>query len=183
MDIVVIVVLIVVIILILSLIGKYNMFVEYLNKVKSSESGIDVYLNQRFDLIPNLVECVKGYTSHERELLENITKQRTDYSSNKNLKNASELNNNLNKIMVVAENYPELKASEQFLSLQNNLVKMENQLQAARRIYNMDVERYNSAIQTIPNNIVAFIFGFKAKEFFQIEEYKRENVKVNGDNL
>ena len=127
MDIFVIVVLIVVIILILKLIGKYNTFVEYLNKVKSSESGIDVYLNQRFDLIPNLVECVKAYTSHEKELLENITKQRTDYSQNKNLKEASKLNNNLNKVMVVAENYPELKASEQFLNLQNNLVKMENQ--------------------------------------------------------
>ncbi|MCR5186152.1 MAG: LemA family protein [Clostridia bacterium] len=183
MDIFVIVVLIVVIILILKLIGKYNTFVEYLNKVKSSESGIDVYLNQRFDLIPNLVECVKGYTSHEKELLENITKQRTDYSQNKNLKEASKLNNNLNKVMVVAENYPELKASEQFLNLQNNLVKMENQLQAARRIYNLDVERYNSTIQTVPNNLVAFLFGFKPKEFFQIEEYKRENVNVNGEKM
>ena len=85
--------------------------------------------------------------------------------------------------MVVAENYPELKASEQFLNLQNNLVKMENQLQAARRIYNLDVERYNSTIQTVPNNLVAFLFGFKPKEFFQIEEYKRENANVNGEKM
>ncbi len=83
----------------------------------------------------------------------------------------------------MAENYPELKASEQFLNLQNNLVKMESQLQAARRIYNMDVQRYNSAIQTVPNNIIAKMFGFKEKEFFQIEEYKRENITINGDKL
>ena len=90
---------------------------------------------------------------------------------------------NFRKINVVAENYPELKASEQFISLQNNLVKMESQLQAARRIYNTDVQRYNSAIQTVPSNIVAGIFGFKEKEFFQIEEYKKENIKIDGENM
>ena len=183
MDTMILIVLVVVAILIISIITKYNKIVKLQNRVKSSESGIDVYLNQRFDLIPNLVECVKGYTKHEKELLESIVKQRTAYSQNKNLKNASELNNNLNRIIAVAENYPELKASEQFLNLQNNLVKMESQLQAARRIYNNDVQRYNSTIQTIPNNIVAAMFGFKEKDFFQIEEYKKENIRINGDNL
>ena len=158
--------------MIISIIAKNNKIIKLQNRVKSSESGIDIYLNQRFDLIPNLVECVKGYAKHEKELLEKIVKQRTAYSQSKNLKNASELNNNMNRIIAVAENYPELKASEQFLNLQNNLVKMESQLQAARRIYNMDVQRYNSAIQTVPNNIIAKMFGFKEKEFFQIEEYK-----------
>ena len=94
----------------------------------------------------------------------------------KNLKKAGELNKSLNKVIAIAENYPELKASEQFISLQNNLVKMESQLQAARRIYNTDVQRYNSAIQTVPSNIVAGIFGFKEKEFFQIEEYTKTQV-------
>ena len=169
--------------MIISIIARYNKIIKLQNRVKSSESGIDVYLNQRFDLIPNLVECVKGYAKHEKELLEKIVKQRTAYSQSKNLKNASELNNNMNRIIAVAENYPELKASEQFLNLQNNLVKMESQLQAARRIYNMDVQRYNSAIQTVPNNIIAKMFGFKEKEFFQIEEYKRENITINGDKL
>ena len=89
------------------------------------------------------------------------------------MKKAGELNKSLNKVIAIAENYPELKASEQFISLQNNLVKMESQLQAARRIYNTDVQRYNSAIQTVPSNIVAGIFGFKEKKFFQIEEYKK----------
>lgn len=183
MDTIILIILIVVAILIISIIIKYNEIVKLQNRVKNSESGIDVYLNQRFDLIPNLVECVKGYVKHEKELLENIVKQRACYLQNKNLKDASELNNDLNMIIAVAENYPELKASEQFLNLQNSLVKIESQLQAARRIYNNDVQIYNSTIQTIPNNIVAGIFGFKEKEFFQIEEYKKENVRVNGDNL
>lgn len=183
MDTIILIILVIIAIIIISVIASYNKIVKLQNKVSNSESGIDIYLNQRFDLIPNLVECVKGYAKHETELLENIVKQRTDYSQDKNLKNASELNNNLNTIIAVAENYPELKANEQFLNLQNNLIKMESQLQAARRIYNNDVQRYNTSIQTIPNNIVAAIFNFKEKEFFQIEEYKRENIKINGDNL
>ena len=161
MDTIILMTLVVIAILVILIIKEYNKIIKLQNKVKSSESGIDIYLNQRFDLIPNLVECVKGYAKHEKQLLENITKQRTEY----------------------AENYPELKASEQFISLQNNLVKMESQLQAARRIYNTDVQRYNSAIQTVPSNIVAGIFGFKEKEFFQIEEYKKENIKIDGENM
>ena len=162
----VLIILVLIATLIILIISKYNNIVKLQNRVKSSESGIDVYLNQRFDLIPNLVECVKGYTKHEKELLESIVKQRTSYSQNKDLKEASELNNKLNRIIAVAENYPELKASEQFLNLQNNLVKIESQLQAARRIYNMDVQSYNTTIQTIPSNIIADIFGYKEKEYF-----------------
>ena len=183
MNIPLIVGIVVAVFLILIIMSMYNTIVYLRNEVKSSESGIDVYLNQRFDLIPNLVECVKAYAQHEKDLLENIVKLRTDYSQNKDLKKASELNNNLNRVIAVAENYPELKASEQFLNLQNSLVKMESQLQAARRIYNTNVQRYNSTIQSVPNNIIAKIFGFKEKDFFQIEEYKKENIKIDGDNL
>ena len=173
MDTIILMTLVVIAILIILIIKEYNKIIKLQNKVKSSESGIDIYLNQRFDLIPNLVECVKGYAKHEKQLLENITKQRTEYAKNQNLKKAGELNKSLNKVIAIAENYPELKASEQFISLQNNLVKMESQLQAARRIYNTDVQRYNSAIQTVPSNIVAGIFGFKEKEFFQIPSGSR----------
>ena len=183
MNVVVLVECSIIVIFIFSIIFTYNRIIKLQNKVKSSESGIDIYLNQRFDLIPNLVECVKGYTKYEEELLENVVKLRKSYSENKSLKNASELNNSLNKVIAVAENYPELRASEQFLNLQNNLVKIESQLQAARRIYNMDVQRYNSAIQTIPNNVIAGMFGFEEKEFFQIEEYKKENININENNL
>lgn len=157
---------------------KYNKIIKLRNKVNQSKSGIDVYLNQRFDLIPNLVECVKGYAKHEMKVFEEIAKLRTQYNQSKNLDDASKLNNTLNSILAIAENYPELKASEQFLNLQRNLVKIESQLQAARRIYNNDVTNYNTKIQTVPNNVIAGLFGFKEMELFQIEEYKRENINV-----
>ena len=183
MDTIILIILVIIAIIIISIISKYNKFIRLENRVKSSKAGIDVYLNQRFDLIPNLVECVKGYSTHEKDLLENIVEQRSAYSKNMNLKEASELNNNINRIIAVAEDYPELKASEQFLNLQDNLVQIESQLQEARKIYNTDIQRYNNAIQTVPSNIVAAMFGFKEKDFFQIEEYQKENIKINEDNL
>ena len=170
--------LIIVIVLILIILAKYNGLVRSRNKVNQSKSGIDVYLNQRFDLIPNLVECVKGYSKHESELFENVAKLRTLYNETKDLDNASKLNNSVNKLLAVAESYPELKASEQFLNLQRNLTKIESQLQAARRIYNNEVTTYNTKIQTVPNNIIANVFGFKPAELFQIEEYKKENINI-----
>lgn len=182
MEVLVFILILIVIILILVLFGKYNQLVKLKNKVKQARSSIDVYLNQRFDLIPNLVECVKGYVKHEKEVLEEITNLRTDYSKSKDLKKAENLNNNINKVIAVAENYPELKASEQFLSLQNNLSKIESQLQAARRIYNSEVTEYNTKISVVPNNIVASIFNFKEEELFKIEEFKKENINISfGD--
>ena len=168
-------------IIILIIFSMYNSLVKLRNKVKQAKSGIDVYLNQRFDLIPNLVECVKGYSKHEKEIFENIVNLRTQYMNNKNnnLKQAEELNNNMNQIIAVAENYPELKASEQYLNLQKNLSKIESQLQAARRIYNNEVTKYNTKIGTVPSNIIANIFGFKEESLFTIEEYKKENIKVD----
>ena len=149
-------------IIIIYILANYNKLVKLKNKVKQSKSGIDVYLNQRFDLIPNLVECVKGYANHEKSVIENITKLRTAYmKNNKNIKKAEELNNGINGILAIAEGYPELKASEQFLNLQKNLSKIESQLQAARRIYNNNVTKYNTTIETIPTNLIASIFGMK----------------------
>lgn len=168
-------------IIIVIVFSMYNTLVKMRNKVKQAESGIDVYLNQRFDLIPNLVECVKGYSKHEKDIFENVVKLRTEYMNNKkiDLKQAEKLNDNMNKIIAVAENYPELKASEQFLNLQKNLSKMESQLQAARRIYNNKVTKYNTKITTIPSNIIAGIFGFKEENLFTIEEYKKENIEID----
>lgn len=170
---------ILIVILILIIFTKYNSLVKLKNKVKQAKSGIDVYLNQRFDLIPNLVECVKGYSKHEEKILENITEMRTAYSKNKDLRKAEELNNNINKVIAVAENYPELKASEQYLNLQKNLSKIESQLQAARRIYNNEVTKYNTKISTVPTNIIAKLFGFKEADLFTIEEYKKENIEID----
>ena len=102
--------------------SKYNKLVKLQNKVKQAKSGIDVYLNQRFDLIPNLAECVKGYIKHEKDLLEKIAKMRSEYmQGNKNLKNAEKINGEINKIIAIAEKYPDLNSSEQFLNLQKNL--------------------------------------------------------------
>ena len=175
--------LIVVIILIAIILLQYNSLVKLKNNVKRSESGIDVYLNQRFDLIPNLVECVKAYSKHESQVFENIVKLRTEYNKTKdvNFEQASEINKNLNEILAIVEGYPELKTSEQYLNLQRSLVKVESQLQAARRIYNNDVTVYNTKLETVPTNIVANLFGFKSAELFEIEEYKRENINIESE--
>lgn len=158
----------------------YNRLIKLKNEVKQSESGIDVYLNQRFDLIPNLVECVKGYSKHEKAIITEIAELKKAYIKEpKKIENAKNLNNKMDQLILVAENYPELKASEQYLNLQKNLTKIENQLQAARRIYNMAVTRYNNKIETIPFNMVAKLFGFKEKNLFIIEEHKRENVRID----
>ena len=154
------VIIIVIAIVVLYIFITYNSFVSRKNKIKQAISGIDVYLTQRFDLIPNLVECVKGYMTYEKETLTEITKMRQSYLQTRNLQEGEKLNNECNKIMAVAENYPELKASEQFLNLQKNLTKMESQLQAARRIYNSEVNVYNNKIQMFPNVIIANMFGF-----------------------
>ena len=172
------VIIIVIAIVVLYIFITYNSFVSRKNKIKQAISGIDVYLTQRFDLIPNLVECVKGYMTYEKETLTEITKMRQSYLQTSNLQEGEKLNNECNKIMAVAENYPELKASEQFLNLQKNLTKMESQLQAARRIYNSEVNVYNNKIQMFPNVIIANMFGFKEETFFQAQKGAQNNISV-----
>lgn len=170
------------IIILLIILLIYNSLIKARNKVKQAKSGIDVYLNQRFDLIPNLVECVKQYSKYEKEVLTEITELRSAYlKDSTNIKNAEKINNKMNAIIALAEDFPELKASEQYLNLQRNLTKIESQLQAARRIYNLEVTNYNNKIETVPSNIVAKLFKFKNAELFQIEEYKRENVIINKE--
>ena len=171
--------LIIIAILLISILSLYNNLVKAKNKVKQAESGIDIYLNQRFDLIPNLVECVKSYSKYEEKIFTEIAELRASYmTQSKNIKSAENLNNKMNQLMAVAENYPELKANEQYLNLQNNLTKMESQLQAARRIYNAEVTNYNDKILTVPSNLVASLFGFKEEELFEIEDYKKENINL-----
>ena len=175
------IILIVLGIIICAFIYEFNKFITLKNKVKQAKSTIEVYLNQRFDLIPNLVECVKGYMAHEQETFVKIAEMRSVYNSekNKDLKKGAALNSEFNRIMAVGESNPNLKSSEQFINLQKNLTKIESQLQAARRIYNGDVTLFNTAIETFPSNIFAIIFGFQKFELFEIEEYKKENVKID----
>ncbi len=171
------------VILLIFILAEYNTLVRARNNVKQAESGINVYLDQRFDLIPNLVECVKGYSKHEERIFTEITSLRTLYrKQEKNIKSAEILNNKMNQLIAVAENYPELKVSEQYLNLQGTLIKLESQLQAARRIYNMEVTKYNDKISVIPTNIVAILFRFKEANLFEIEDYKKENVEVKIDD-
>ena len=171
---------IIIAVILIIVLATYNDLVKKQYKVKQAKQGIDVYLKQRFDLIPNLVECVKAYSKHEKEVLEKITVLRTDYMRNPtSLKDAENLNNKLNELTLIAENYPDLKASEQYLNLQKALTKMESQLQAARRIYNSEVTNYNCKIEKIPSNIIASLFGFKRADFFEVEESNKQNVNIN----
>ena len=169
------------VIIIIFLICEFNKFIILKNKLKQSKSTIEVYLNQRFDLIPNLVEVVKGYAKYEENVLAKIAELRQDYNSekNKDLNKASKINHECNKLFAVAENNPDLKGSEQFANLQKTLSKIENNLQAARRLYNADVTLYNTTIDSFPSNIIASIFGFKSESLFEIEEYKKENIKLD----
>lgn len=160
---------IIIVILIFVVIGIFNNLVTLRKKAIQSQSGIDVYLQQRFDLIPNLVEVTKGYIKHESEILENVAKLRVEYNMNKSEEAANGLTKQYKSIMAVIESYPDLKASEQFLKLQRTLVKVESQLQAARRIYNNDVTKYNTKISTFPTNLVAKIFKFKEMKLFELE--------------
>lgn len=165
-------------IIILIVFSMYNTLVKMRNKVKQAESGIDVYLNQRFDLIPNLVECTKAYTKYEEKVLVEISEKRAMYAKSKDLSLGKELNDQIINLLVVNENNPNLKAVEQFVNLQKSLIKIESELQAVRRIYNGDVTLYNSEIEVFPSIIIAKIFRFKPEELFEIQEYKRENIKI-----
>ena len=145
----------------------YNNLVKKKNAVKQSRSSINIYLLQRFNLIPNLVECVKAYTKHEKDIFVDITKLRTEYEQTKQLEKASELNTQINNLLLISENYPNLKSSENFLNLQKNLSKIEDQLQAARRLYNMDV-----------TNLIATLFHFNQEELFNISPPENENINI-----
>lgn len=172
-------ILVVVGIIILGILSMYNSLVMRKNKIKQAKSSIDVYLMQRFDLIPNLVECVKGYMKHEQAVLEKVTALRSNYQETKDLKSGAKLNTICNSMIGLAESNPDLKASEQFLDLQKSLSKMESQLQAARRIYNSEVTVYNTKIATVPTNLIAGLFHFKEEELFEAEAGAKEKIEVD----
>lgn len=172
--------LIIVIILSGMIIGTYNKFIRKNNRVKEKESQIDVLLNQRFDLIPNIVECVKGYTKHESSTLEELTSLRSSYNNHGfSIEETESIDKKFNNVMMLAESYPDLKANTQFLSLQNNLNEIENKLSYARSYYNNAVTSYNNLVESVPSNIIAKIFAFEKKELFKLEDNKKENVKVD----
>ena len=170
-----------VVILLVSLIaGTYNKLVNGKEKVKNGWSKIDVQLRRRFDLIPNLVETVKGYAAHEKETLENVTMWRSRVSSAQTTEEAIDANAGLSgalgRLLVTMEKYPELKANQNFLKLQNELTEIENKISFARQFYNDTVQKYNVLVKRFPSNIIASIFKFKEEKFFEVDNSVRENV-------
>ncbi len=164
-------------------VGTYNMFVTLKNRVKNAWAQIDVQLKRRYDLIPNLVETVKGYAKHEREVFEKVTDLRTRAMSAGSIKDIGETNNQLTDalktLFAVAENYPELKANENFLKLQEELTNTENKIAFARQFYNDIVLRYNTAQEKIPAAIIAKIMGLTPTEYYPVPEEERGTVRVS----
>ena len=157
----------------------YNSLTKKRLRVKQAKSGIDVYLTQRFDLIPNLVECVKGYCKYEESLLTEIAELRASYNKDKQLNVGEKLDKRYYTLIATAESYPELQANEQFLNLQKNLSKIESQLQAARRLYNSEVTTLNISIDTFPSSIIANAFHFEKENLFEAQDNAREVVKLD----
>lgn len=163
-------------------IAVYNGFIRLINRVKEAWSDIDVQLKRRYDLIPNLIETVKGYASHERELFEKVTQARTQAMGAQSMEEKGKAENilsgTLKTLFAVSENYPQLRANENFLELQRELSDTENKIQAARRFYNGNVRDLNIKIETFPSNIIAGMFKFEKKEFFEADTEEKETPKV-----
>lgn len=177
-----IIVSVVVLLLIIYVIATYNRLVGLRNRVRDQWSQIDVELKRRFDLIPNFVNTVKGYAKHESDTLENVIKARNTYltadSKEKAMEADGELTSAINKLFALAEAYPDLKANQNFLDLQNQLNETENKISYARKFYNDTALQLNNKIEMFPSNIIAKLFKFTKVEFFKAQEVERENVKV-----
>ena len=160
----------------------YNTLVKLNNKVKEAFSVMDVFLKKRWDLIPNLVETVKGYAKHEKDTLEEIVNLRNgvydDMSNDEKIKTNEQISNTITKLMALAEAYPELKASENFKDLSDKLTKIEEDIADTRKRYNGMVRIFNDRVEMFPSNVVAKIFGFKTKKMFEILKPEKENIKI-----
>ena len=166
---------IIVIILISIIIGTYNNLVTKKKKVERNKSLVDVYLKKRFDLIPNLVEICKGYSKHEKETLEKVTELRSSFNNHPTDENREELNKVYKSLIAIAENYPEIKASDNYLKLQKELTNVENEIQASRRIYINSITDYNNLVMRFPSSFIAKNFGFKQTE---LPKFEYDDIKV-----
>ncbi|MGH2691000.1 MAG: LemA family protein [Actinomycetota bacterium] len=170
----------IVVLLLLIGVAMYNRFVSQRQGIKDAFANIDTELRRRYDLIPNLVETVKGYASHERATFEQVTAARTAAMQAQGAAQQAQAENALTaalgRLFAVAEAYPQLRASENFQALQGELSGTENRIQVVRQVYNDNVRQYNERVQSVPSNIIAGMFGFKIEEFFEIEERERATV-------
>ena len=177
-----IVIAIIVIIIIYAFI-TYNNFIKLKNMVKEAFATMDVYLKKRWDLIPNIVETVKGYAKHEENTLKEVVELRNSsydsMSDDEKVKANQKISKDINKIMLLAESYPDLKASTNFQDLSRELSKVEEDIANSRKYYNGAIEMFNNKVEMFPSNIFAKLFGYKPKEMFETDEQERENVKVS----
>lgn len=177
-----IILIVIVVLIVFYCIGVYNNLVSLRNKVKDQYSQIDVELKRRFDLIPNLVETVKGYAKHEKETLENVINARNSYVSANDLSGKleadGELTKAVSKLFALSESYPDLKSNTNFNNLQSELSEIEQKIVYARQFYNDSVLKLNNKIEMFPSNIIAKMFNFKKEVFFEASASERENVKV-----
>lgn len=180
---VLVIIAIVIVLLVVFFVGTYNSLVVLKTRIQEALSGIDVQLKRRSDLIPNLVETVKGYASHEKNIFENVSKARSAMMSAQTLPEKAEANNvlssTLKSLFAVAEAYPELKANQNFQDLQRQLEDTEDKVAYSRQFYNSNVLEFNSKIQMFPTNLVGSMFGFTPFEFFQANDEEKKNVKVS----
>ena len=181
------IIVVIIIVLVVAVVGMYNGLITSRNKVKNAWSQIDVQLQRRFDLIPNLVDSVKGYMKHEEGVLTKVTELRTSWANATTVAEKAELDNQLSgalkTIMAVSENYPDLKANQNFSELQEELRSTENKIAYSRQFYNDSVTMYNTKLEVIPTNIIAGMFNFKAEELFKTDsDEARKNVKVDFNN-
>ncbi len=178
------IILAIIVVIVIAIISMYNSLVKSRIKVDNAWSQIDVQLQRRFDLIPNFVETVKGYMTHEKETFEKITSLRSSWSDAKTVSEKasldSELSNTLKTIMAVSENYPDLKANQNFSELSEELRNTENKISFSRQFYNDTVTMYNTKLEVFPSNIIAGMFNFKPRDLFETEnDEARKNVKVD----
>ena len=177
------IILIIIVVVIGFVISVYNGLVKSKMKVDNAWSQIDVQLQRRFDLIPNFVETVKGYMTHERETLEKIAELRTSWANASSVNDKINIDNQISSalktIMAVSENYPDLKANENFKQLSDELTNTENKISFSRQFYNDAVTMYNTKLRTFPSNIIAGMFNFTPSELFKTDEASRQNVKVD----
>jgi len=176
------IIVILLIVVVLYFIITYNNFRVLKNYVKEAFSTMDVYLKKRYDLVPNLVNVVKGYATHEKETLEAITNARTkaydDMSASEKIKTSSEINSSISRLLVIAESYPELKANEEFQNLSKELVQLEDDIANARKYYNGTIKNLNNAVETFPSNLVAKALNITEESFFEASEEDKNSVKV-----
>ena len=172
----------IVVILLWLVFTTYNSFIKLNNRVNEAFSTMDVYLKKRWDLIPNIVEVVKGYANHEKKTLEEVIKLRNSSYDEMNINDKMNVNNKISqdiiKIMAIAESYPELKANENFKDLSNQLTRVEDEIANSRKYYNGVVRIYNNKVEMFPSNIIASIFGYKTKKMFEASLNERESVQI-----